>query len=731
MPISAGSSTFTVTATDGNGAAGSHAYSIVINAAIAVNPSSLPSGIVGLAYAQSVTATGGNGSYTFTVSSGALPPGLSLNSSTGAITGTPSSVASYNFTITATDGNGATGSRAYSLVVNGAMTVNPASLPVGTVGVPYSQVISAAGGTGSYTFSITAGTLPAGLALNAASGVLSGTPSSAATSNFTVTATDGNGATGARAYAVTINAGIAVNPSSLPTATVGTPYSQSVTATGGTGSYTFGVSAGVLPPGLALNPATGAITGSPTNAATSSFTITATDTNGASGSRSYSFTVNAAIAVNPVSLPAGTVGTGYNQTLSAVGGNGSYTYGVSAGALPSGLALNSATGVIAGTPTTAATSTFTVTTTDGNGSTGSRAYSLTIAAGIAVNPATLPSAAVGSPYSQSVSATGGTSTYTYSVSAGTLPAGLSLNASTGLLSGTPNTSGSSSFTITATDGNGASGSRAFTFTVSAAMAINPTTLPAGTVGMAYSQNVTASGGSGSYTYSVSSGSLPAGLVLNASTGAITGAPSSPATNNFTITATDSGGATVARAFAVTINNAIAINPASLSNGTSGATYSQTISATGGSGAYAYGISSGSLPAGLALDTSTGVISGTPTSAATSTFMLTATDGLGATGSRAYTVVIAQAVLTLESTTVGNGTVGSPYSQALIVSGGVAPYSYAISSGQLPNGVALNTSTGVLTGTPTAPGTYSFIVRVVDANGATGSIRAVDRGRAAA
>jgi len=375
--------------------------------------------------------------------------------------------------------------------------------------------------------------------------------------------------------------------------------------------------------------------------------------------------------------------------------------------------------VIAGTPTTAATSAFTIRATDGNGAIGSRAYSVTINAGIAVNPASLPSAAVGASYSQSVSATGGSGSYTFSISSGSLPAGLVLNASTGLITGAPTVAGTSNFTVTATDGNGASGARAFTFTVNAAMTLNPTSLPVGTIGTAYSQALTAAGGTGSYIFSVSSGSLPAGLSLNPGTGLISGSPTSTAANSFTVTVTDGAGATVSRTFAVTIHAAIVVNPTTLANGTVGTAYTQTVSATGGNGSYAYSISIGSLPAGLALDATTGVISGSPTAAATTTFTVTSTDGLGATGSRAYTVVVVMATLTLESTTLGNGVVGSPYNQAIVVTGGLAPYSFSIATGQLPAGVALSPTTGALVGTPTAPGTYSFTVRVVDANGASG------------
>ena len=271
--------------------------------------------------------------------------------------------------------------------------------------VAYSQTVSATGGTGAYTFSVSVGSLPAGLSLNAGTGAITGTPTTAATSNFTITATDGLGATGARAYSVTMNAGVAVNPATLPNGTVGVAYSQTVSATGGNGSYTFSVSAGSLPAGLSLNAATGAITGTPTAAATSNFTITATDGLGATGARAYSVTINAAITVNPATLPNGTVGTAYSQTVSATGGTGSYTFSVSVGSMPAGLSLNAATGAITGTPTTAATSNFTITAADGLGA--ARAYSVTMNAGVAVNPATLPNGAVGVAYSQTVTATGG------------------------------------------------------------------------------------------------------------------------------------------------------------------------------------------------------------------------------------------------------------------------------------------------------------------------------------
>ena len=510
---------------------------------------------------------------------------------------------------------------------------------------------------------------------------------SAATSNFTVTATDGNGATGSRAYSVTINATISVNPATLPAATVGTPYSQIVSATGGTGTYTFSVTAGSLPAGLTLNAATGAITGTPSSAATSSFTITATDGNGATGSRAYSVTANPAIVVNPATLPGGTVSAAYSQTVSATGGSGSYTFSVSVGTLPAGLTLNASTGLISGTPTTAATSAFTIRAVDGNGAVGTRAYSVTVNAGMVVGPATLPTATIGSAVFADARGDGRHRQLHLQRHGGQPAAGIDAQCGDGRVVRNAHCRGNERLHHHRDRWQRCHGIARLCVHRQPGAGTQP-----GEPSERHRRRGLLADGGRHWRQRQLHLQRYRGRIAGRSDAerhdgcAVRECRRRQSTSSFTITATDGGGATVARAYTVTISAAIVVSPATVPGGTVGSPYSQTITSTGGNGTFTYSVSSGSLPAGLTLNASTGLISGTPTTAGTSTFTVTTTDGAGLTGARSYTVAIVAATLTLDSTTLGNGVVGSPYTQSIVVSGGVAPYVYSIVSGQLPTGV---------------------------------------------
>ena len=426
----------------------------------------------------------------------------------------------------------------------------------------YSTTLAATGGTGPYSWSVTKGSLPAGLTIST-SGVISGTPTQAGTSAFTVQVTDSSSPAGTASANLSITvAAAAQSPSitttSLPNATTGTAYSATLQASGGTTPYNWTLSAGTLPAGLTLAASTGVISGTPTTAGTASFTVQVTDSASNTATKALSIAVAAAQppSVATTSLPAATTGTVYSATLQASGGTTPYSWSLTAGALPAGLTLVTSTGVISGTPTATGTSSFTLQVTDAANNTGTRALSITVAAAAqppSVTTTSLPAGITDTAYSTTLHATGGTTPYSWSVSVGTLPAGLTLVASTGVISGTPTTAGTFSFTVEVKDAANSTGTKALSIVIAAQPpTVTTTSLPGASTGTAYSTTLQASEGTTPYTWSISTGTLPAGLSLAASTGVISGAPTTAGTVSFTVQVKDAANNTATKALSILV-----------------------------------------------------------------------------------------------------------------------------------------------------------------------------------
>jgi hypothetical protein len=722
-----GPTSFTVTVTDSTlpiPATANKLLAITIAAPLTVTTAALPATTAtSTTYGQTLTQGGGNAPFTWAIVGGALPTGLTL-SGAGLISGTVTGAAgTYGFTAEVSDGAGAKASQALSILVNVVPSITTASLPAWTQNLAgYNQTLTSTGGTGAIAWSITPGTLPAGLLLNAGTGAITGTPTGTGISNFTAVATDSTGVAATKPLSITINAVLVVSPGTLPDWTTSRPYTQTLTASGGTGAHTWATTAGTYPPGVALNPATGVFSGTPTTPGPYSFTITATDSLGATGSQAYTVTINALPTISTTTAPNWTNNFLYTPLpIATTGGTAPFAFATTAGTLPTGLALNPGTGVLSGTPTAPGTYNFTVTATDTAGASDPQAYSVIISPALSVTTASplLPWTQGKSGYSQSLAATGGTGAQTWTVTGGIYPTGLTAMTTGGVIAGTPSAANTFNFTVTVTDSVGATATKGMTIVVNAALNVTtPSPLQAWTQGKSgYSQTLAASGGTGAQTWAVTGGSYPTGLAPMTAGGLIAGTPSAANTFNFTVTVTDSVGATGSAGMQIVVNPPLNVTtPSPLPPWTQNfAGYSQTLAASGGTGAKTWSLTGGTYPTGMNALTAGGLIAGTPSAANIFNFNVTVTDSVGAVGSAPISITINAPVLVTSGSTLPDGSISVPYNQVLSSSGGTGAVGWA-SSGVLPTGMSVSAG-GVLSGTPTNSGNFSFNVTATDSLGA--------------
>jgi uncharacterized repeat protein (TIGR01451 family) len=463
-------------------------YTLVIDPALAIKTASpLPNATVGIAYAQTFVASGGNGSYTWQLIGGALPPNLTL-SSAGVLSGTPTAFGTFNFTVQVTDGRGVSASKPFQLTVDPAALAITTTSPLagGTVGAAYAASFAASGGIPPYTWSIAAGAPPPGTTLSTA-GVLSGTPTVHGTFNFTVQVSDSRGVTATKPFAVTIvPAPIVITTPSLPAGVQHAPYHASLAASGGVPPYTWSVAGGTLPPGLTLG-ADGSLSGAPATLGDFTFDVRVSDTLAATSTRTFTITVGPpalTIVTGTPLAPPQNVGTPFALTFAAAGGVAPYAWSVAGGTLPPGLALQS-NGLLSGVPTSVGSFAFTIEVIDALNVTATRSYSLDVVVAplVIVTPAPLaPPIGVSGPFSVVLQADGGLPPYTWSLSSGALPPGLTLGAD-GRIAGTPTAAGSYTFDARVADSLGHATSRTYTLVVesvasaiSVAIAPNPAVL---------------------------------------------------------------------------------------------------------------------------------------------------------------------------------------------------------------------------------------------------------------
>jgi hypothetical protein len=567
--------------------------------------------------------------------SASLPTGLSIDYNAGVISGTPtdSDFGNHTITVTATDAHGKAISETFHLAVGDsgptATTITNQSAYEGkafSLNVASHFTAPAAGDTLTYSAS-----LPAGLSINAHTGVISGTPTDSDFGNHTVTVT----ATDAHGKAISESFHLAVGDSG-PTATAiadqgsneGHAFSLNAashfTAPAAGDSLTFSAS---LPAGLSINAHTGVISGTPTDSdfGNNTVKVTATDAHGKGVSETFHLAVGdsgptATTIANQSAYEGKAFSLNVTSHFTAPAAGDALTYSAS---LPTGLSINAHTGVISGTPTDSdfGNHTITVTATDAHGKGVSETFHLAVGdSGPTATTIANQSAYEGKAFTLNAAshftAPAAGDTLTYSAS---LPAGLSIDHNTGVISGTPTDSdfGNHAIAITATDAHGKAVSESLHLTVGDS---GPTATAiadqSGYEGHAFSLNAashfTAPAAGDTLTYSAS---LPTGLSIDHNTGVIAGTPTDSDFGNHTVTvtATDAHGKAVSESFHLAVGDsgpsATAIADQS---GYEGHAFSLNVAshftAPAAGDALTY---SASLPAGLTIDPHTGVISGSP------------------------------------------------------------------------------------------------------------------------
>lgn len=718
IPTQAGNFSIGMTVFDSNFVTATGNVPIAVLAPPVLNAAALPLATRNQPYSAQIQASGVG---SFSLVNSTAPFTISV-SPQGLVTATPTTVGTFQFTVRAFS-PGSTScftQAAFTLEVVDQFTITTTTLPNGRVSLPYSASVQTAGGVGAVSLRVQSGTLPPGLTFSSA-GALTGTPTQAGSFTFTIEAQDSRPANSGgprlavRTFTVEIESLLQITTTSLPNGLTQAPYSATLTASGATTPYTWALQTGTLPAGLQLN-SNGTISGTPTTPGTSTFTVRVTSApfstlGSQTQTRQLSITIDQSLIVLTTALPSGIRGRFYSADLAARGGLPNFVWSITQGALPEGLSL-SPTGTISGTPTRIALTTFTVRVTDSTGGFAERALSINIEAdttGVLITTTSLPGGDVTQDYRAVVNATGGFPPFTWTAQG--LPPGLQMDAAQGIISGRPTTAGTFEVIVRVADRQGNGDSSVYRVVITGTpIVIAPAELPTGSVDQAYSQALSATGGTAPYRFALTSGSLASGLSLSTA-GAISGTPTAAGNFPIVVEATDARGTKGSRSYTLVVNTgAPVITTESLGPAVINRAFAATLAARGGTAPYRF--TATGLPAGLQISEA-GEIRGTPTESGSFNVSTTVTDRNNRTGTRAFTLVVAT-LLALPPATFPTQIAGQAINLSLSATGGVTPYQFS-GGGGLPSGLALS-STGIVSGTTNETGSFSFTATVRDQSG---------------
>ncbi len=730
IPSESGTFTFTVTA-ESRTYSGTKTFTLYISTAdfSITTGMTLPPGTEGRTYLQALSTDAkitSRDSRIWYVDSGDFPPGLTLSRDKGVISGTPTAEGSYSFRVRLLIGDQITAKTFNLFVIPGLTIASSDTPPSGKEDTEYTYTFTANLSGAAWT--VSAGTLPAGLTL-ATNGHLSGIPSKAGEYIFTVQAESG----GLKAYkqcTITIEPALSIlTDPALPRAKVSTWYSVTLSAdTGYSARWTL--LSGTLPSGLSLNPATGTISGTPTEEVTSTFTIQA-EVGSYLAARTFMLTVGGLLEILESSDLTGWKEGEYNSITFTTDSAYPVSWSLSAGGIPDGVTFSN--GRLSGTPKDDGTYTFTLNAESG-GLTASKTFTLEVAAALTITtPSVLPSVKTGSYYSftlETDAAEGREVLWTaqrvytdeddedeqetreqgtiYYYRSYYLPSGMYIDESTGTIYGVPSVEGVYTFIIKAVMGS-IEASKTFSLTVRPTLSITTgNVLPHAETNEFYTVTLTSDAEEDEVvTWSVIGGTLPERLLLDTQTGTLSGYLLAEGTYSFTIQAFMNG-LRAQKEFTLTAGEVMRIITSPVIPVIEAGEYFELAietdkSASSGS---SWSVIDGIIPPGINLNPSTGLLSGTPTRAGTYSFTVRNVSGYSV-AEQAFTLTVGFAIT--DSSPLPAGKAGQNYSHKF-TAGGASSVNLIWSASRdiLPTGLTLN-SQGVLSGTTNEAGTYTFTV----------------------
>lgn len=490
--------------------------------------------VVGKNASIDLNINGGKSPYTASISGGMLPNGMTLSGTK--IRGTATSKGNINSEIRVVDSNGKDKTTDVLIEVYDALFATSA-ITDGYIGVPYSGTVTASGGENPYVWYLSSGTQPKGLTFQS-DGRLVGTPEITGKFDMVARVADGT----SQFFSLPISLGVyelpTINTAFVPDIYVGESFLFDMSGTGGKSPVAW--SGSNLPSGLAIN-STGRISGVATAKEAVSTTIRLTDSNGRIASKSFTLSTYNQLAMSAKTFADAYVGVAYDaadgQPPALSGGKSPIAW--SATGLPAGMTINGSNGQISGVPTVVADSTVTISATDANSKTVSKKYGLSTRGALALQAKAYSDPYVGVAYTTSEGAapavSGGKAPYAWSATK--LPQGMTINSATGVISGVPTSDAAVASTITVTDANSKSVSRAYDFAVRPNFVISSVTLNPAVAGITnVNHQFIVSGGKPGYTWS-STGKMPAGVTLS-SAGLLSGVPTVANNYVFSVVATD-------------------------------------------------------------------------------------------------------------------------------------------------------------------------------------------------